>query len=379
MLTGAYPHSTGVYGNRDRHGGFHVFDDTITIATVLQDSGYRTGLFGKYLNGYGEDSPESATYVPPGWDEWAAIVHGGAAYYNYTLNEQGAVVSYDDEPEDYLTDVLFAKAQEFIAGALAEDQPFFAFVTPVAPHKDAVPEEEYATRYDALPPWRPPSYNEADVSDKPRWARGLPLLAAADRAILDELRKRQYETLVSTDDGVGAIIDQLDAAGQLENTLLIYTSDNGYFWGEHRLEGKNRPYEEATRVPMVVSLPGGVVGVANELATNIDFSPTFAELAGTTMPNAEGLSLLPFLTGEASRMRSQHLVESMGVPSVPAWCQLRTKRVVFTHYANGDEEYYNLDTDPLQLSNRPGAKAVRRLRNELRELATPLPPGMSSF
>lgn len=378
ILRGAYPHTTEVYGNHGQYGGFGSFNDETTIATALSAAGYKTGLFGKYLNGYGEE-PGSSTYIPPGWDTWACITSDGKFYYNYSLNVDGAVVSYADQPEDYLTDVLFSKAQAFIAEAINEGRPFFTYLTPVAPHNNAVPETAYETVYDKIAPWRPPSYNEADVSTKPAWMQKTQLLDRRFAKELDDTRERQLETLLSVDDGVGAILDQLEHAGQLENTLFIYTSDNGYFWGEHRLDGKNRPYEEATHIPMVASLPGGIVAESPDLAASIDLAPTAADVAGVSLLGAEGVSLLPFLRGDVGNIRSEHLIESMGVRSVPAWVQLRSKRWSFTHYATGEEELYNMVEDPFQLNNVAAAGVPDRVRNALRDLAQPLPPGFPAF
>jgi arylsulfatase A-like enzyme len=380
ILTGNFAHTTGVWGNRGEHGGYGAFDDSTTLATALQGAGYRTGLFGKYLNGYGED--DNPTYVPPGWDAWNAILTHGKDYYSYTLNENGLLHAYGNTPEDYLTDVLFTKASDFAGQAMDDGQPFFAFITPTAPHAYAIPEREYAHDYDRIAPWRPDSYNERDMSDKPAYSSRMRPLTVNESASIDRFRQRQYETLESVDEDTRALLNQIRAAGQLENTVFIYTSDNGYLWGEHRMDGKNLPYEEATRVPLVIRYQGTFPHSTNgELATNIDFAPTILELAGAQMAT-DGVSLVSYMKGEATFPRTRHLIESMGGPSIPPWCMLQTGKTTFTHYATGEEEYYNLEHDPLQLTNTVREQArskLLKLRSQLRSMCTPLPPGMAPW
>jgi N-acetylglucosamine-6-sulfatase len=386
ILTGQYAHTTGVYGNHNSepNGGFNAFDDSTTIATVLHRQGYRTGLVGKYLNGYAEsDADRPPTYVPPGWDDWRATIYDGGAYYGFTMNENGVERTYG--ATDYITDVLGEKAVEFIRAADGT-RPWYLEWTPTAPHADAEVEADHAHDFDALAPWRPDSYNEADVSDKPAWLQAARPLSLKKQAGLDDFRRRQYGTLASVDDWVGAMVDALASTDQLRNTMIVYTSDNGFFWGEHRLSGKNLPYEEATRVPYVLRYdPLGGARTTPALATNLDLAPTFASLAGTSMPAADGKSLLPFLRGDVRVLRSSHLLEQQAVPSqgLPAWCQMAHANYRFIHYSTGEEEYYNLATDPLQLVNRiasPRAQhRIARMRDGVRALCDPLPPGMPAF
>jgi N-acetylglucosamine-6-sulfatase len=280
-----------------------------------------------------------------------------------------------------VTDVLGRKAHEFIAEA--DDRPWFLEWTPVAPHTAAVAEPQHQDAFDDLPLWRPRSYDEGHIADKPAWVRRLGRLGPDMRTHIDKLRKRQYETLLSVDEWVGDFIDTLSAGGILDNTMVIFTSDNGYFWGEHRLDGKNRPYEEATRVPYLLRYDAiGSSGETPTLAANIDLAPTFADLAGTSMPDADGTSLLPFLQGDVARVRTGHLIEQQAVGStVPAYCLLQTEQFTFTHYGTGEEELYNLRTDPLQLQNKAGTARLQHrvsvMRHRLRRLCNPLPPNMS--
>jgi N-acetylglucosamine-6-sulfatase len=384
ILTGQYAHTNGTYGNHndDPYGAFNSFDDRETVATVLHEAGYRTGLVGKYMNGYGgQGARESASYVPPGWDNWEVVTSDGSSYYDYTLNENGVLATYGHTQADYLTDVLGQKAHDFITDA--DDRPWFLEWTPVAPHSAAIAEPQHELAFDNLPPWRPESYSEQDVADKPAWVRGLRTLDAEMQAQLDQFREHQYETLLSVDEWVGDFIDTLSARNMLDNTMVVFTSDNGFFWGEHRLSGKNRPYEEATRVPYVVRYDAiGSTGETPTLAANIDLAPTFADLAGTSMPAPDGTSLLPFLRGDVAKVRTGHLIEQKQVNlSVPPYCLLQTEKFTFTHYGTGEEELYNLRTDPLQMQNKIGAarhqERISAMRKRLRRLCTPLPPGMT--
>jgi N-acetylglucosamine-6-sulfatase len=388
ILTGQYAHTTGVYGNHNGpHGGFNAFDDSTTVATVLHHAGYRTALIGRYLNGYGDDgSIQPATYVPPGWDRWSGTVAGGDRYYGYTQNEDGALLTYGTAASDYITDVLGQEVVDFIDEP-GNPAPFFVEWAPPAPHKQAVPEAAHAHDFDALTPWRPDSYDERNVRDKPQWMRAVPRISQDAGDAVDLFRQRQYDTLQSVDEWVSTIVDTLAANGVLQDTMIVFTSDNGYLWGEHRMSGKNVPYEEATRVPLVVRYDAlGAAGTSPTLAANIDLAPTFAEIAGTAMPDADGVSMVPFLTGSESAIRREHLIEQQAVGranGIPAWCMLQRERAVLTHYGSGEEEFYNLARDPLQLQNRIGSAKLQSridaMRRSLRALCDPLPPGMPAW
>jgi N-acetylglucosamine-6-sulfatase len=375
LLTGTYSHTNGVYGNQPPDGGFAEFDDRYTLATVLQLAGYRTSLSGKYLNGYGQ--ADSSTYIPPGWNDWHAITANGAQYYDYDVNNNGAVQHYADQPQDYETDVVFDHAQGFAESAMDAGEPFFSYIAPVAPHNQAVPEPQYAHAFDSLEPWRPPSYNEHDMSDKPGWMQSYDRLDAPRRDSLDDLRHRQLATLQSVDEDIDALLRSVQQHGELDNTIIIYTSDNGYFWGEHRLVGKNLPYEEATEIPFIIRYDGAIMPREDTAGLAlIDVAPTLAGWAGTTMQGSDGMDVRGYLEGTQQFGRAVHLIESHGANRAPAWCMLRGPSWSFTHYSGGIEEYYDLDADPLQLHNRAGRTSLKTQRHRLRQLCNPLPPGM---
>jgi N-acetylglucosamine-6-sulfatase len=185
ILTGAYPHTTGVYRQGGRFGGFRSFRDSTTIATELDDAGYRTGFFGKYLDAY--QGGALTRYVPPGWDRWVAFVH--AEYFDYGLTIDGDVQRYGLEPDDYSTDVLASHTEDFIRGT---EGPVFALFAPAAPHAPALPAPADEGGFGDLPAWRPPSFNEADRADKPTHMQALEPVEGTEH--FETLRRNQYRS-----------------------------------------------------------------------------------------------------------------------------------------------------------------------------------------
>jgi arylsulfatase A-like enzyme len=378
IFTGTYSHTNGVWDNDGEFGGLPAYDDSSNLATWLDALGYRTGLFGKYLNGY-----EDPSLVPPGWDEWFGFISGDVGtYYGFDASHNGRMVSFPDHV--YSTVETYERVVDFIRST-PEDRSLFAVWTPLAPHTPFVPETRYATAID-LPPWRAPSYNERDVSDKPRWLRRTPRLTAGERTSLDARRTDQYRTLLSVDDGVEEIVRALRLAGRLSRTLIVYVSDNGLMWGEHRWFKKAVPYEGASKVPMVVRYdplvrgPRRGSGVASSVM-NIDIAPTVMDLVGAAPGSpVDGRSLRPLLDGSASRVRTRFLIEH-STGSAPPYCGARTRHELFVRYATGEEEYYRLDRDPWELQNvarKPRWRhEVRDLRAYARRRCRPVPPGFT--
>src|SRR6185295_6488695 len=244
-------------------------------------AGYRTALIGKYLNEYPDS--DAPSYVPPGWDEWV-VPAGGAPYtqFDYTLNLNGSLVEHAGTPADYLGDVLSRQARNFVTKASADGVPFFLYLTPYSPHKPCTAAPRHAGLFSKVKAPRTPSFNEADVSDKPEGIREKALLTKGDIALLDSLYRRRLQSLQSVDEAVAALITTLEKAGQLDNTFIIFTSDNGFHIGQHRLLGsKYTPYEEDIRIPLIVRGPGVPAGAkAKALVENVDLAPTIAQLAG---------------------------------------------------------------------------------------------------
>jgi N-acetylglucosamine-6-sulfatase len=402
ILTGQYPHNTGVLNNFYPTGGWQKFfesgGESSTLATWLQDAGYATGRFGKYLVEY----PDDSTHVPPGWNEWHVQYGGFGQYFNYSLNENGTVVRYGSAPSDYSADVLTGKVVEFIDRAEVTDdaQPFFVFFAPSAPHGDGVPNgratpaPRHKGMFQGKMAPRPPSFNEADVSDKPAPVRDLPPLTAQQIAGIDIEYQTRLEALQAVDEGIERIVKTLAERGELENTYIFFTSDNGYHLGQHRfVNGKFQVYEEDIRVPLVVRGPGVRRGATRDhFVLNIDFAPTIAELAGIQPGHAvDGRSLVPLFgrkgpRGHGSRMddplsarrwRQDFLVEiyrrSPPLGNGDAIRALRTRDAVYVEYASGPRELYDLRADPFQLENVHDAAPpgrLRRLSRRLAELAT---------
>jgi arylsulfatase A-like enzyme len=343
ILTGRWSHSTGVWGIDGPYGGFHAFDDSSTLPVWLNEAGYQTAMIGKYLNGYTDGS-----YVPPGWDQWFAHTTNENAYFDWDASENGSAVSFGSAPEDYNTDVLGTRAANFIRNSGSD--PFFLYFAPKAPHLPATPAPRHEGTFAGLEPWRPPSWNEADVSDKPLYVRRA---APIDAAILDSMRQRQLESLLAVDDAVAGILAALEDTGKLHDTLIIFLSDNGFLWGEHRKAHKLVPYEESIRVPLVIRWDAlGAQGTSDRFALNVDLAPTIAAAVGIDAPKAEGKSLLPLLTNTATTWRTSFLFEHFAQPwRVPGYCGFHGQHWKYVQYATGEEEFYDLAADPYELQS----------------------------
>lgn len=394
-LRGQFAHNTGIFTNEPASGGgfqtvYSSGLENSTFATWLQGAGYRTALIGKYLNGYPNTAP-SKTYIPPGWTRWFSP-NGGNPYseYNYSLNENGTTVSYGSDPSDYLVDVISKKATTFITNTTTNfpNKPFFLYVAPYVPHGPATPPPRYANDFPNIQAPRTQSFNEADVGDKPSWVKNKAPLTAAQITKLDNLYRKRRQSIQAVADLVENVVNTLSATGQLDNTYIFFTSDNGFHQGQHRLNsGKNTAYEEDINVPLVVRGPGVPVGqVVDAITANVDYAPTFAAIAGTTPPAfVDGRSLLPFLTSTSppSVWRKVLLLEHAG-PSLteasddpllepqddfdvqaaatggaPVFVGLRTKSqalsghgpINYVEYDTGERELYDLSIDPDQLNN----------------------------
>jgi arylsulfatase A-like enzyme len=378
ILTGEYSHSTRVYTQQSPNGGVERFDDSATMATWLHDEGYRTGLFGKYLNGY------RGTVVPPGWDTWLAFEQSATHQYyvNYSVNDGGVIRRHGAGADDYSTDLLSRRADRFIRSS---DSPFLLYFAPYAPHAPAIPARRDRATVGELPPLNPPNFNEDDMSDKPQWMRALPKVS---RDAVDEFRRRQLESLRSVDRAVGRLVETLRETGRLHDTMIAFVSDNGIALGEHRWVRKEVPYEESIRVPYVVRYDAMVrtPHTDQSLVLNIDLAPTIAQLAGVDpdeISSVEGRSLVPLLRGSGTRWRSAFLVEHVAgrvQPDPPTFCALRTERYLYVVYETGETELYDLGTDPYELRNVASdpaeAGVIRGLEPQLETLCTPPPPGL---
>lgn len=347
MLTGLQPHHHGVLTNDDGSS----LDESTTVAAWLQEAGYHTGLVGKYLNQYPFDREP---YVPQGWERWWGKQHGAVThlYYGYTLIQQGVATHYGSAGSDYSTDVFADKAVEFVRDAPVE-RPFFLWFAPTAPHPPWVSAPRHQGMYEEIPLARPPSVGEADVSDKPAWVRALPPLGPEARAGLRQAHRRSFEALRAVDDAVRSIVEALEARGDLDHTVIVYVSDNGFAFGEHRWVKKTCPYEECVHVPFLVRYPLAPRRVEELPVSTVDLAPTIAELAGLEPPaGLDGTSLVPLIAAaDPAGLSGAVFSEWVGDERVPGWWQVRTETFAYIELVTGERELYDLAADPYQLTN----------------------------
>jgi N-acetylglucosamine-6-sulfatase len=382
FLTGQYAHNHQVQGNAPPLGGFGRLGSTNTLAVWLQRAGYYTALIGKYLNGY----EGSDVGVPPGYSEW----HGSKdtyRFYGYVLLEDGELVTYgspDEDPDDpaqpetYSTDVYTDKAVELIQRRAPSSQPFF--LSYLAPHSGGPNPAGTRCAQTAKPAFRhigaaddellprPPSFDEGDLSDKPPGLRERPPFSATDLTRMTRNYRCRLESLLAIDEGVREIVAALAASGELDETVVIYTSDNGFFHGEHRIiGGKNRPYEESVRVPLAIRGPGIPAGSRpREMVVNADLAPTILDATGAAPGRVlDGRSLLPLIEEPGRRRGREILLEG------PGWDAVRTHSYAYIEYHGGANdgyvELYDLARDPFQLQSRHGDPAYSEIRAQLAE------------
>ncbi len=387
LLRGQYPHNHGVRSNDGLNGGFPAFltsgSETSTLATWLEDDGYRTALIGKYFNAYptGLVPPVGFTnpgqnYIPPGWNEWYGLIDipqsaaaNPYAMYNYPMNQNGRVVRYGNAPQDYQTDVLRNLAVDFVRRSAKGTEPFFLYLAPTAPHEPPVPAPRHQDLFPGLQAPRPPSFNEADMSDKPAWLAGRASLNEAAIAKIDTFYRKQAQMLQAVDEMIAALLETLQANGELTSTYIVFMSDNGMHYGEHRLDlYKLTPYAASARVPLVVKGPGVPAGQIVDAPTLVsDVAPTLTDLVGTPTPAfVDGRSLGAWLgRGGTLPVRQQLLHEFWpreGFPEdaarplpIPVYRALRSAEYLYTVYSYPDgheeQELYNLKSDPFELEN----------------------------
>jgi N-acetylglucosamine-6-sulfatase len=440
LLSGQFTHNHRVYTHHAPYG-FSAFRDRATLATTLRRSGYRTAMVGKYLNGFGVHrlkthhgrlGQPSTTYVPPGWTRWLPTVDQGTVTersnpggtYQYFLMRQN-VDGRLTTTRGYNTDVMGAQVRELTDGFGRSRAPWFVWWNPVAPHHGLPREPDDpelvsnddggVTRFltPARPGWvkgrfdrtvtRAPGVTasgttEADVSDKPRGQRSD--LNAAERQALTQVTRQRAEALFALDRQIGITLNRLQRTPHGRRTIVVFTSDNGYYLGEHRIrQGKGSLYEPSVRVPLLVAGPGIPRGTRYDPAMTVDLAPTIAGWARTRMPDADGVDLRGVIrSGDRGWRRPVLLETRLGITRAPDSTMpdtpldalgLRLGRWSLTWYADGATELYDLEADPLQhenLAQRPDAADTRdRLLQVLRERATcrtaachaSLPPGLA--
>ena len=389
-LTGQYAHNHGVLHNAPPFGGFLQLDSTNTLPVWLQNAGYRTMHVGRYLNGY-----EARYGIPAGWTDWVGLPHSAAFnYVAWKAFDDGVVKSYPDaaHPGEYLTDFESRRAAELIDQASAGDQPFYLNVWYTAPHRGQPrdpddpgrpgtpsPAPRHRDAYAGVRMPRPPSFNEKNMYDKPQVVADRPRLSHEFAAGVEENWRQENEALMSVDEGVAQIVEALRRNGELENTLIVFLSDNGFMHGEHRaLAEKVLPYEESIRVPLVMRGPGVPRGrVDRRLVANVDVASTILD-ATDVLPGRiqDGRSLLELLTDPGAEWGRDILIENgRGANGVPAYRGIRTYRFLYVeHRTTGEYELYDLANDPFELQSVDGheqyAKVQRDLHTRLRQLVS---------
>lgn len=344
FLTGQYTHNHGVLGNILPDGGVTRLDDTSTVATWLHDAGYYVGFVGKYLNGYGTggSGPLDPAYIPPGYDWWGGVIDPSTRMYDYQINLNGTIVQYGSAPADYQTDVIAGLAADFIATA---PEPFFLIVMPTAPHVEVsyglsgcrdpwrASIRPSPRHIGALAGWsaqRAASFNEGNMTDKPAALRTLAAMTGADMACNDQIYRDRAESMLAVDDLIGTVAGALGGGGYTDRTTLIFTSDNGYYHGEHRLTQKLFGFEEGIRVPLMIKQPASTSRqIVRAVVLNNDLAPTIADLADATPARVvDGRSLLPLIANPSIPWRDTFLVEYLGRvaswPGLPNFQSVRT-------------------------------------------------------
>jgi arylsulfatase A-like enzyme len=447
LLTGRYAHNHNVRGNVPPNGGATGFffrqASSHNVATWLQGAGYRTIHIGKFLNGYGDEPFDDGKTVPPGWNAWHSVIKADTHhyFYGYTLNDNGVLdgpfgdsgswdtreygarddfgcpfAPLNGQPCLYETDILTRIAGEEMVGTPAE-QPFYLQLDYTAPHGDfrrpAGPEP--ATRhYDSFagapyPHGPSEGFNEGNVNDKPLFIRQASYLSPTETHTYRVYYQKGLESLRAIDDGVQQIVNTLGAMQRLRNTYILFTSDNGFFYGEHRLTGgKFLAYEPSTHMPLLIRGPGIKPGTSTgELAANIDLAPTILELAGAQADKSiDGRSLVPYMVDPTLRTRRPILFESFvetndvnaqggqplatrpgaraarsGTDEASAslvappkdYIGIRLGPYKYIEWPNGEKELYDINKDPYELNNKVRDKNLFPIRGflqrELRRLA----------
>ena len=352
-LRGQYSHNHRITANDVPDGGAVRFRrrelDESTFATWLQDSGYRTGLVGKYLNN------TEKHYIPPGWDEWNGMI---GMDNDHLVNENGRLHHYSRET--LMTDVYTEKSLGFVRRATdeASDPPFMLWAGTYAPHLPAKHSERDADLFKDTSLPRPPSFNEEDVSDKPEWVRDTPRLKDREIGKLQKQHRDRLRSLRDVDRMVGHILKLLEDRGELDDTYVVFTTDNGLQTGQHRLTKKSTPYEEAAGVPLAIRGPGIPAGVVrDQLVINNDLAPTFADWANTGVPDfVDGRSFAPLLRKDpppdsdwrAAVLNEQHPKQRFRIPDYEA---VRTDTQTYVRWETGERELYDLRRDPYELEN----------------------------
>lgn len=381
MLTGTYAHTHGVRYNETCDP-----DPALpTFSSRLQREGYRTALIGKWHMAPGSDPR-------PGFDYWLSF-EGQGEYFDPELNENGQIY----HAKGYMTDILTEKTLRFIEET--PEQPFCVCLWHKANHGPFKPAPRHVDAFPGILPSEPPTWSET-MADKPYWMRRERTYRPHYKAwvesegapVPDKLPPKEWEghpwvtewadhlrCQLAVDESLGRIMDLLRKQGRLNDTIIIFTADNGFFLGEHRRGDKRLAYEESMHIPFCIRYPQKIASGTSvqELCASIDIAPTLLELAGAAVPDSmQGQSFLPLLEGRNVSWRDAFFYEYFQeefAPGIPTMLAVRTDRWKYIHYPyetteRGDiDELYDLENDPVERHNLIAAPEMRAVRMEMQK------------
>lgn len=388
ILTGQFAQNNGVRTNEgQRHGGYkamHSYRDT--IGPWLRAAHYRTAFIGKFLNGYRSSSPRI-----PGWDEWHPLLEdmGAYRYYDFSARDNDVIRHYTDV---HVSDFIAGETATLVRRFAGQHRPFFIWQSHVAPHGACVPDGDSwcwgppvpARRHSSMlggvrpPSFDDPAFFERDLTDKPAYLHGL-AATPRRREVLHEHFTRRIQALQSVDEAVAKTIRVLRQTGELRNTLVLFTSDNGFVLGEHRWMGKDVPYEPSIQVPLLLRGPGLPRGVTRDATVaTVDLAPTFVELAHARPTVAlDGRSLVPLAEDASATGWEDLLIQDgprLGEGDGAGWSYrgVRTARYTYVEYTMYGTELYDRQRDPHELTNVAGDPAYEAVERALRRRAQAL-------
>ncbi|MEX1335107.1 MAG: sulfatase-like hydrolase/transferase [Candidatus Limnocylindrales bacterium] len=376
LITGQWGHNNGVTTNNPR-----LYDPADNLSIKVRDAGYHTIFGGKFLIKMEKHFPKRADVLPlaRGWDRydliWKRTSKANAYYYKYLMWTKARTVYHGAKARDHSTRIVAQRIAGHIRNAPA-DKPLFVEMSLFDGHKPNLPMKQFVghPKCRGVGGWSGLGYDESNVKDKPAWVRSQPRLKARSYPL-----RKACEEIMTVDWAVQKVRNALASQGRLADTLMILTADNGWMMGEHRLLGGKRvPY--ATPIPLYVRWPaqiGNERRLETERVSNVDVAPTICAAAGCALPDADGMSLLPIIRGDADRVNRLFVYEEFldSVDPAPGWYSIRTtkkystnRRWVYTEYRTGARELYDLTSDPGQLRNLIREPRHRARAEDLRDL-----------
>jgi hypothetical protein len=315
--------------------------------------------------------------IPLGWTDWQAACNKINSQYKYTINDNGVLRTYGDTEADYQVDVLRDRTLETIDQFADAGDPFMIYTAPTVPHSPLAVAPRYKNAVVQTPELSP-AFNEVDVSDKPPWIQSILPLTTGQARIVTNSEVQRMRMLLGVGDMVTAIVQKLEARGVLDNTIIMFTNDNGYMRGEHRIRGgKGMVYEESMNSgPLIVRGPGFASGTVNPaMIGNVDIAPTLQEITGATADIVQdGVSIIPALSDPAlfSNRVYVHYVAAGSIKGQPSGDGLRTNRYIYFRFNDllHTEEMYDHLVDPYEMQNIASDPAYAAVKSSLAGLLT---------